>query len=96
IADEADPLETTNYINISIQQSGRKTLTTLQGLPKQYDAGTLLKTFEKLIVSLGVRHQRHSSSTANVIQLQGDQRVKINAYLIEHGIDRATIKMHGF
>lgn len=31
-----------------------------------------------------------------VIQLQGDQRVKIRDFLVENGIDRATIKVHGF
>lgn len=31
-----------------------------------------------------------------VIQLQGDQRVKISSFLAEEGIARATIKVHGF
>jgi hypothetical protein len=31
-----------------------------------------------------------------VIQLQGDQRAKISSFLIENGIDKATVKVHGF
>lgn len=31
-----------------------------------------------------------------VIQLQGDQRTKISAFLTENGIERKTIKVHGF
>lgn len=31
-----------------------------------------------------------------VIQLQGDQRVKISNFLTEEGIPRTTIKLHGF
>ncbi|KAL0580257.1 Eukaryotic translation initiation factor eIF-1 [Marasmius crinis-equi] len=38
-----------DYIHIRIQQrNGRKTLTTLQGLPKQYDPKKLLKAFKKV------------------------------------------------
>jgi translation initiation factor SUI1 len=31
-----------------------------------------------------------------VIQLQGDQRVKISNFLTEEGVPKATIKLHGF
>lgn len=31
-----------------------------------------------------------------VIQLQGDQRVKIANFLTEEGIPKNTIKLHGF
>jgi translation initiation factor 1 len=31
-----------------------------------------------------------------IIQLQGDQRQKISALLVEEGIPQATIKVHGF
>ena len=31
-----------------------------------------------------------------VIQLQGDQRLKISNFLIEEGIPKSTIKLHGF
>ncbi|KAK1232272.1 Eukaryotic translation initiation factor eIF-1 [Marasmius sp. AFHP31] len=95
-----------DYIHIRIQQrNGRKTLTTLQGLPKQYDPKKLLKAFKK------VQQQHFESLRAEfacngtlvedekmgeVIQLQGDQRAKINAFLTDNGIERSTIKVHGF
>jgi translation initiation factor 1 len=31
-----------------------------------------------------------------VIQLQGDQRAKISNFLSENGIEKSTIKVHGF
>ena len=31
-----------------------------------------------------------------VIQLQGDQRAKISAFLVENGLEKSTIKVHGF
>lgn len=31
-----------------------------------------------------------------VIQLQGDQRLKISTFLVQEGIPKNTIKVHGF
>ena len=31
-----------------------------------------------------------------VIQLQGDQRLKISTFLTDEGIPRSSIKLHGF
>jgi translation initiation factor 1 len=31
-----------------------------------------------------------------VIQLQGDQRAKISNFLIENGMEKSSIKVHGF
>ncbi|ETW86010.1 hypothetical protein HETIRDRAFT_438556 [Heterobasidion irregulare TC 32-1] len=101
-ADEADPLgasldvgSQSNYIHIRIQQrNGRKTLTTLQGLPKEYDAKKLLKAFKKEFACNGTLVE--DEEMGQVIQLQGDQRAKIFSFLTEEGIPRATIKVHGF
>jgi len=101
-ADEGDPLggnqdvgATADAIHIRIQQrNGRKTLTTLQGLPKQYDSKKLLKAFKKEFACNGTLVD--DEKMGQVIQLQGDQRVKISTFLTENGIDRATIKVHGF
>ncbi|KAK7014979.1 translation initiation factor SUI1 [Favolaschia claudopus] len=101
-ADEGDPLEDSqnvgsqaNYIHIRIQQrNGRKTLTTLQGLPKQYDAKKLLKAFKKEFACNGTLVD--DEEMGRVIQLQGDQRSKISTFLIEHQVDKSTIKVHGF
>ncbi|THH33936.1 hypothetical protein EUX98_g266 [Antrodiella citrinella] len=101
-ADEGDPLGTDNdvgsqqnYIHIRIQQrNGRKTLTTLQGLPKEYDAKKLLKAFKKEFACNGTLVD--DEEAGQVIQLQGDQRSKISTFLVEEGIPKATIKIHGF
>ncbi|KAL0947056.1 hypothetical protein HGRIS_013197 [Hohenbuehelia grisea] len=101
-ADEGESLGTNadvgsqaNYIHIRIQQrNGRKTLTTLQGLPKEYDAKKLLKAFKKEFACNGTLVE--DEEMGQVIQLQGDQRTKISTFLIENGIERATIKVHGF
>jgi len=101
-ADEGDPLgdaqnvgSQQNYIHIRIQQrNGRKTLTTLQGLPKEYDAKKLLKAFKKEFACNGTLVE--DPEMGQVIQLQGDQRTKMATFLTDEGISRATIKLHGF
>ncbi|GAA5966912.1 hypothetical protein JCM8115_006202 [Rhodotorula mucilaginosa] len=84
-----------DYIHIRIQQrNGRKTITTLSGVPTEYDPKKLLKAFKKEFACNGSveEHEEHGK----VIQLQGDQRQKIMEMLIEEGIGKETIKMHGF
>ncbi|KAF8136637.1 translation initiation factor SUI1 [Boletus edulis] len=101
-ADEGDPLggnqdvgSTQNYLHIRVQQrNGRKTLTTLQGLPKEYDPKKLLKAFKKEFACNG--NLVDDEEMGQVIQLQGDQRVKIANFLVDEGIPRNTIKLHGF
>jgi len=99
---EGDPLRDTDdvgsqndYIHIRIQQrNGRKTLTTLQGLPKQYDPKKVLKAFKKEFACNGTVVD--DVEAGQVIQLQGDQRQKIFSFLVEAEIPKATIKVHGF
>ncbi|TFK72191.1 eukaryotic translation initiation factor 1 [Pluteus cervinus] len=101
-SEEGDPLgdsqdvgSQADYIHLRVQQrNGRKTLTTLQGLPKEYDAKKLLKAFKKEFACNGTLID--DEKMGHIIQLQGDQRVKISQFLISNGIDKATIKVHGF
>lgn len=75
----------TNYIHIRIQQrNGRKTITTLQGVPTEYDPKKLLKAFKKEFACNGSLVD--DEELGRVIQLQGDQRTKILAMLTEEGI----------
>ncbi|GAA5942260.1 translation initiation factor eIF1 [Sporobolomyces koalae] len=84
-----------NHIHIRIQQrNGRKTITTLQGVPSEYDPKKLLKAFKKEFACNGSIVD--DEEMGKVIQLQGDQRQKILEILIEEGIEKETIKMHGF
>uniref|UniRef100_A0A0W0F8Z4 SUI1 domain-containing protein n=1 Tax=Moniliophthora roreri TaxID=221103 RepID=A0A0W0F8Z4_MONRR len=115
LGDNQDVGSQANYIHIRIQQrNGRKTLTTLQGLPKQYDPKKLLKAFKKvqaLLIPISycfmpteLAQQEFACNgtlvedekMGQVIQLQGDQRSKISTFLTENGIERSTIKVHGF
>ncbi|KAF8328818.1 translation initiation factor SUI1 [Cantharellus anzutake] len=97
-ADEGDPIgdveSSKNYIHIRLQQrNGRKTLTTLQGLPKIYDSKKLLKAFKKEFACNGTLVE--DEELGQVIQLQGDQRVKIAEFLVVEGIEKKIIKIHG-
>lgn len=76
----------------------------------EYDSKKLLKAFKK--VNFVSSHPRSSftpdqefacngtlvddEKMGQVIQLQGDQRAKISNFLSENGIEKSTIKVHGF
>lgn len=84
------------YIHIRIQQrNGRKTLTTVQGLSADYDLKKIVKACKKEFACNGtvVEHPEYGE----VIQLQGDQRKHVEAFLIK--VQLATserLKVHGF
>ncbi|KAF1828841.1 protein translation factor SUI1 [Decorospora gaudefroyi] len=88
-----------NYIHIRIQQrNGRKTLTTVQGLPKKFDQKKILKVIKKKFACNGTVVA--DSEMGEVIQLQGDQRKDVQDFLTDKkeglGLDGKTIKVHGF
>jgi len=88
-----------NYIHIRIQQrNGRKTLTTVQGLPKKFDQKKILKVIKKKFACNGTVVT--DSEMGEVIQLQGDQRKDVQEFLTDKkeglGLDAKTIKVHGF
>lgn len=84
------------YIHIRIQQrSGRKTLTTVQGISKDYDLKKIVKACKKEFACNGtvVDHPEYGE----VIQLQGDQRLHISGFMKKIGLAREDhIKVHGF
>lgn len=83
-------------IHIRIQQrNGRKTLTTVQGISKDYDFKKIVKACKKEFACNGtvVDHPEYGE----VIQLQGDQRVNIRDFLRKIGIAKDDqLKVHGF
>ncbi|CAF0877540.1 unnamed protein product [Didymodactylos carnosus] len=85
-----------NLIHIRIQQrSGKKTLTTVQGIGEEFDKKHLLKAFKKKFACNGtvVDHQEYGE----VIQLQGDQRIYVSQFLKDMGIaSDEQLKVHGF
>ncbi|GJC99581.1 translation initiation factor SUI1 [Colletotrichum higginsianum] len=87
-----------DYIHIRIQQrNGRKTLTTIQGLPKRFDQKKILKVIKKKFACNGTIVE--DTDLGEVIQLQdeddwdeakytdvggtGDQRKAIHDFLID-------------
>ncbi|KAI9031639.1 translation initiation factor SUI1 [Phycomyces nitens] len=94
--EQAGAVKQTNYLHLRIQQrNGRKTLTTLQGLPAEIDTKKLLKAVKKAFACNGtvVEDEEHG----HIIQMQGDQRLKMAEFLIQEGIAaKADIKVHGF
>jgi len=85
-----------NYVHIRIQQrNGRKTLTTVQGVPAEYDQKRILKALKKDFACNGTVVK--SEELGEVIQLQGDQRNKVFEFLSKTlGMKPNTIKVHGF
>ena len=80
------------------ERNGRKTLTTVQGLPKKFDQKKILKVIKKKFACNGTIV--HDSEMGEVIQLQGDQRKDVQEFLVDKKegleLDAKTIKVHGF
>ncbi|KAE8379216.1 translation initiation factor SU [Aspergillus bertholletiae] len=97
--DTGETKQSQNYIHIRIQQrNGRKTLTTVQGLPKKFDQKKILKVIKKKFACNGTIVT--DSEMGEVIQLQGDQRKDVQEFLTDKKegleLDAKTIKVHGF
>ncbi|KAH3899770.1 Eukaryotic translation initiation factor eIF-1 [Saccharomycodes ludwigii] len=95
--DTGDDESTINhYIHIRIQQrNGRKTLTTVQGVPAEYDLKRILKVLKKDFACNG--NIVKDDEMGEIIQLQGDQRAKVCEFMITQlGIKKKNIKIHGF
>jgi len=84
------------YVHIRIQQrNGRKSLTTVQGLKKEYSYNKILKDLKKEFCCNGTVVQ--DPELGQVIQLQGDQRKNVSTFLVQASIvKKEHIKIHGF
>ncbi|KAK5998923.1 Eukaryotic translation initiation factor eIF-1 [Cladobotryum mycophilum] len=87
------------HIHIRIQQrNGRKSLTTIAGIPKKFDPKKILKEVKKKFACNGSIVD--DVEAGQVIQLQGDQRKDIHDFLTDQkeglGLARDTITVHGF
>ncbi|CAI9772877.1 unnamed protein product [Fraxinus pennsylvanica] len=84
------------YVHIRVQQrNGRKSLTTVQGLKKEFSYNKILKDLKKEFCCNGTVVQ--DPELGKVIQLQGDQRKNVSSFLIQAGIvKKENIKIHGF
>jgi translation initiation factor 1 len=77
------------------ERNGRKTLTTVQGLPKKFDQKKILKVIKKKFACNGTIVV--DTEMGEVIQLQGDQRKDVQEFLIDKkeglGLDAKDIKV---
>lgn len=97
--DEITKKKQETKIHIRIQQrNGRKTLTTIQGLPDKFDRKKILKVIKKKFACNGTIVA--DSEMGEVIQLQGDQRKDMQTFVADKkeglGLDMKTIQVHGF
>lgn len=95
---EVTQKQTQTNIHIRIQQrNGRKTLTTVEGIPSKFDLKKILKVIKKQFACNGTIV--NDDKAGDVIQLQGDQRNVVKDFLTGKDgleIDPKTIKVHGF
>ncbi|CAK9197798.1 unnamed protein product [Sphagnum troendelagicum] len=93
---EEDTGKGKGYVHVRVQQrNGRKSLTTVQGLKKEYDYNKILRKFKKDFCCNGTVVE--DLELGKIIQLQGDQRKNVSHFLVEAGIvKKDAIKIHGF
>ncbi|XP_050215681.1 protein translation factor SUI1 homolog 2-like [Mercurialis annua] len=85
-----------DYVHIRIyQRNGKKNLTTVQGLSREYSLEKILKSLKKEFCCNGNVVQ--DKELGKVIQLQGDQRKNVQSFLVGANLVRKDlIKIHGF
>ncbi|KAJ7963820.1 Protein translation factor SUI1-like protein [Quillaja saponaria] len=95
-ATDSDAPGTKEYVHIRIQQrNGRKSLTTVQGLKKEFSYEKILKDLKKEFCCNGNVVQ--DKELGKIIQLQGDQRKNVSQFLVQAGlVKKDQIKIHGF
>ncbi|KAL5202150.1 hypothetical protein ABZP36_013102 [Zizania latifolia] len=85
----------TSSFHLPLQRNGRKSLTTVQGLKKEFSYNKILKDLKKEFCCNGNVVQ--DPELGQVIQMQGDQRKKVATFLVQAGIAKKdNIKIHGF
>lgn len=88
-------VDSAGYIHIRNQKrNGRKSLTTIQGIPERFSQKKILKYFKNHFSCNGtlVSDPEHGK----IIQLQGDKRKEVEQFLFHQGIaEKESIKVHG-
>jgi translation initiation factor 1 len=76
------------------QRNGRKSLTTVQGLSAAYNYAKILRDLKRELCCSGIVVE--DEDLGNVVQLQGDHRKAVAAFLVKAGIvTKANVKIHG-
>ena len=88
-------VDSTGYIHVRNQQrNGRKSLTTIQGIPDKFSLKKIIKYLKQEFNCNGtiVSDAEHGK----IIQLQGDKRKEVSEFLYYQGIaEREAIRVHG-
>jgi translation initiation factor 1 len=83
-------------VHVRVQQrNGRKCITTVAGLADDLDVKRICKAFKKNFSCNGAVQK--DEDVGEVIQLSGDQRTNVKAFLVDQQICHAeSIVLHGF
>jgi len=87
---------TMSSIHVRCQQrSGRKMITTVEGISAIYSKHRIVKMMKKFFFCNG--NVNCEEEYGEVIQLQGDQRTKVKQFLLDFGLAKEyQIKVHGY
>lgn len=90
-----DDGELADLIHIRLHKNGKRTLTSISGIPEKYDIITIKKHLIKALSCNG--SIQDSTAFGNVIQFQGDLRQDIKEFLLEEKICSAEdVRVHGY
>ena len=83
-------------VHVRVQQrNGRKCITTVAGLADDLDVKRICKAFKKNFSCNGAVQK--DEDAGDVIQLSGDQRTNVKAFLVDQQICHAeSVVLHGF
>lgn len=92
-----DETNAKNYVHLRVlQRNGRKRVTVIEGLEDDLDLKRIAQALQKAFKCGG--HVVDDPEHGLVIQLTGDQRLKVRDFLLEEGIvpSKNHIKVHGY
>jgi translation initiation factor 1 len=94
-ADEGDGAPRDGAVHLRMQQrNGRKSLTTVQGISPAYNYARILRDLKRDLCCSGIVVE--DEDLGSVIQLQGDHRKAVAAFLVKAGmVTKANVKIHG-
>ena len=93
--DEIEELDPRREIHIHVRQrTGRKTVTTVQGLSPDLDLPKILSSLKKRFSCNG--HLTEDEDGGSILQLTGDQRQRVADFLLREEIAiKSGLKIHG-
>jgi translation initiation factor 1 len=93
--DNNNQLQMLDNVHIRIQQrTGKKMITIIQGLDSKIPKKELIKKFKTMFACGG--NINSDEEYGDVIQLTGDQRLKVRDYLVDNNVVEAdNIEIHG-